>query len=180
MWIPIAAYIDRISAALEEIVAPEISSEYARIQLLAAVELLKSLGRKIEYRRDLIRKRTSGNSSIIYDLCQVVLEKRGDLPEDLHGFFRKLETGQIKQDLMSIEESEAMLRKAIDCLFALRSQFDQTDFAKVEDRLRKFLTTTCIQDVVFVTSDDLYDRDGATGPEGAPDASDDPPWKGRV
>jgi len=166
MWIPVTTYIEKISAALEKRVAPEVTSDYARIQVYAAIELLKSLGRKIEYRRDLIREKTNRISKVILTICKAVVEKRGNVPEDLNNFFLTLETGQIEQDLLSVEESEGMLRKAIDCFFTSRSQFEKTDFTRVEDSLREFLTTTSIQDLVFVTSDDFFDREDMTRAEG--------------
>lgn len=166
MWISVNTYIEKISAALEKRVIPEVSSDYARIQVYAAIELLKSLGKKIEYRRDLIREKTDRLSEVTRNICKAVLDKKGNLPEDLHEFFQKPETGQIRQDLLSIEESEAMLRKAIDCFFASRNQFEKADFIREEKSLREFLASTTIRDLVFVTSDDFFDREDRTRGEG--------------
>ena len=56
MFIPVKDYLKRITFALEHVAAPQIESDFARGQVLAAVFLLDNLSTRIDYKPEVITK----------------------------------------------------------------------------------------------------------------------------
>jgi hypothetical protein len=124
MFISTEEYIKRISYALEHVVLPDVESEFARGQLIAAIFLLDQLIDRVDYKAELVTQEIDLSYDTIKKIIEGVAEKAGDAPDELKAFLEELEKEDCGKDLKLRDQANEMLCKAIDLFFAHRKKMD--------------------------------------------------------
>jgi len=124
MFISVQDYLQRISHALEHVVAPQIECAHVRGQVLAAVFLLDQLTDRIDYKAEIIRNEVEMTCANLSKLVGTMETKACQAPAEIRAFLKKLEEEGARHDLDFRNECNRMLALAIDFFFARRSQLD--------------------------------------------------------
>ncbi len=172
MFAPIETYLERIFATLENVVAPEVESDYARVQLFAAIGLLQSLGKKIEYRQELIDERIRLYSEVVSRVFAAVEKIGGEPSGELRDFVREFQTRSPGGGVAYLEQLEEKFSRTIDFFYANRKKLNQEEAEKLDREIRDVLTRVCLGDLSFLASDNIDkarkskgkgEKDGTTG-----------------
>ena len=155
MFTPIENYLERIFATLENVVAPEIESDYARVQLFAAIGLLQSLGKKIEYRQDLIEERMGRYSEVMSRVFKAVEKSGGEPSPELRDFSRELETRGPGREVSDLNRLKEQFSRIIDFFFAHRQKLHPEEARNLDQDIREVLTEVCTGDLSFIASDNI-------------------------
>ena len=135
MFVTTDEYLYRITYALENVIAPQIESDYMRGQVLAAVFLLDQLIDRIDYKADIVMQEIETGCETMRKVVEAVQEKTADVPEDLRTFLQELDRGGYGKDLAFRNRCNEMLCSAIDVFFASRHTLDQDRVHEIEDLL---------------------------------------------
>lgn len=135
MFISAQEYLQRISHALEHVVAPEVESDHLRGQVLAAVFLLDQLLDRIDYKPDLVRQEIEAACQTLRKVVQAFEHKACPAPGELESFIREFEKDGAGQDLAFRNRCNAMLSTAIDFFFAHRNKLDPAAAFELEGLL---------------------------------------------
>jgi hypothetical protein len=147
MFIPTEDYLQRISHALEHVIAPQIESDFARGQLLAAVFLLDQLTDRVDYKADLIRQEITWSSETIKSIVEALQERHAEVPAALMAFHEDLNRGASGQDLAFRNRCDDMLCSAIDAYYAHRDRFDPASAHGIEERILAHLSQIAFRDL---------------------------------
>ena len=155
MFSPIETYLERIFATLENVVAPEVESDYARVQLFAAIGLLQSLGKKVEYRQELIQERMTMYAGVMSKVFRAVEKNGGEPSGELRDYFRELETRGPGRDPADLARLEEKFSRTIDLFFFHRAKLDPEEARNLDREIREVLTQVCSGDLSFLASDNI-------------------------
>jgi hypothetical protein len=147
MFMSAQDYLQRISHALEHVVAPQIESEYLRGQLLAAVFLLDQLTDRIDYKPDLIRQEIQDGCETMRMVVSVLMENGASPPDELKDFLKEVEPGTYESSLEFRNRCDGMLSMAIDLFYAHRTRLDPSVEYEVEGVLLEHLNAVASRDV---------------------------------
>ncbi len=147
MFISLKDYLKRITYSLEHVVAPELESDYAKGQLLAAVFLLDQLTDRAEYKGSLIEQEIDLSTQSISEIIAAFEDVAIEVPAELKEFITELGDENCKKDLKLRETSEKMMGLAIEQLFANKH--------KLPDETAHQLNGMIIRQLNRITSRDM-------------------------
>ena len=147
MFIPAEDYLQRISYALEHVIAPQIESDFARGQLLAAVFLLDQLTDRVDYKADLIRQEITWSRETIEKIVEALEEKEVGMPAELNAFRETIRRDGCGEDLAFRNRCDEMLCSAIDVYYAHRDRFDPASAHEMEERILGHLARISFRDL---------------------------------
>jgi hypothetical protein len=147
MFISTTDYLHRITYALENVIAPQIESDYLRGQLLAAVYLLDQLADRVDYKADLIAQEIEGSCETIRKVVEAIDERAGEVPGDLEAFLREIDRAGCGQDLAFRRRCDEMLCAAIDSFHANRDRFDPASAHQMEGLILEHLAQIAGRDL---------------------------------
>lgn len=124
MFISPQDYLKRITYALEHMVAPQIDSDQARGQLLAAVFLLDQFSDRVEYKQALIKQEIESDCETIRKIVSVCEAKANEVPQDIVVFMEKIEKGAPQPDIKFRDQCDKMLSLAIEYFWACCDKLD--------------------------------------------------------
>lgn len=114
MFISPAVYFKRLTDALENVVAPEIESDYVRGQVFAIVDLIRQLVDRIEYKQELIAQEIQITSDSIKRMIKALTEANCAIPEEIKQFISSLEDGSAGKSLAVRNKTDEMFCKALE------------------------------------------------------------------
>lgn len=155
MFAPIETYLERVFATLENVVAPEIQSDYARVQLFAAISLLQSLGKKVEYRQELIDERIKLYSEVVSRVFAAVEKSGGEPSAELRDFVREFQARGPGSGVGYLEKLEEKFSRTIDFFFANRKRLEPEEAETLDGEIRDALNRVCTGDLNFVATDNI-------------------------
>ena len=153
-------YLQRITHALEHVIAPQIESDFLRGQLLAAVFLLDQLTDRIDYKVDLIMQEIGSACETIRKVVEALDERGGEVLDDLRAFLREIDEGARGEDLAFRNRCDQVLCSAIDSFFANRDKFDPASAHAIEGLILGHLAQIAARDLGMYkpsTSEKLLD-----------------------
>ena len=154
MFISAQDYLQRVSHALEHVIAPQIESDHVRGQVLAAVFLLDQLMDRIDYKADMVRQEIEMACGNLKKFVSAMEGKACQAPGELRAFVKKLEEDGPRHDLDFRNECSRLLSLGIDFFFAHRKALDPA----LAYELEGLLLDHCIQ----IASRDLGMMKGST------------------
>ncbi|MDD5222992.1 MAG: hypothetical protein PHE84_03305 [bacterium] len=163
MFAPIETYLERVFATLENVVAPEIESDYARVQLFAAISLLQSLGKKVEYRQELIGERINLYSEVVSRVFAAVEKSGGEPSAELRDFVREFQARGPGHGVGYLEKLEEKFSRTIDFFYANREKLNPEEVEKLDQEIREALNRVCTGDLNFVATDNIDKAKKARG-----------------
>ena len=137
MFISPQDYLKRITYALEHVVAPQIDSDQARGQLLAAVFLLDQFSDRIEYKHALIMQEIESDCETIRKIIGACKGKSSEVPQDIAAFMEKLEKGGHEADINFRNQCDKMLSLAIEYFWACCDKLDAEQVREVKGLIIK-------------------------------------------
>ena len=155
MFAPIETYLERIFATLENVLAPEIESDYARIQLFAAIGLLQSLGKKVEYRHELIDERIRLYSEVVSRVFAAVEKSGGEPAGELRDFVREFEAHGPGSGVSYLEKLEEKFSRTIDFFYANRKKLGQEKAQEMDQEIMEVLSRVCLGELNFLATDNI-------------------------
>ncbi len=138
MFISTNDYLKRITHSLEHVVVPEIESDFARGQVLAAVFLLDQLMDRIDYKTDLIEKEVEPCCALIKKITDTIKETTGNTSDDLVSFIEDIEKNDPGKDIKFRDKSNEMLCSAIDLFFENRLKMDPDITTELNNQILEF------------------------------------------
>lgn len=147
MFIPMEGYLERIAYALEHVIAPQIESDFARGQLLAAVFLLDQLTDRVDYKAGLVRQEIEWSVETLRKMLEALEEKRAEMPADLKAFHEELNRQGCGQDLAFRNRCDEMLCSAIDVYYAHLDRFEPASAQEMEERILGHLSQIAFRDL---------------------------------
>ncbi len=150
MLVPINDYFSRIFHTLEHVVAPDLESDFARSQVFAVIALLGSLGKKIEYKQELIAGEINAGMEIIGAIADVLKGADLDVPAEVLTFMKESKDNKRKVDIKSINKVNDHFRCILDFLFVNKEKIDQATFNEVDAKVRKYVHDISLRDVGFM------------------------------
>lgn len=136
MFVSAQDYVKRISHALEHVVVPQIDSDHARGQVLAAVFLLDQLIDRIEYKAGLIGQETKSGCETVKKVVQAF----GDnAPDDLLKFTEEVDRNGPGEGLEFRDQCDKMMSVAIDFFFDNKDKLDPEAAHEINGEILKQL-----------------------------------------
>lgn len=114
MFISPGVYFKRLTDALENVVAPEIESDYVRGQVFAVVDLIRQLIDRIEYKQELITQEIQITSDSVKKMLEALEQAGCDVPDELRLFTTSLEGGSIGKGLALRNKTDEIFCKALE------------------------------------------------------------------
>lgn len=152
MFVPIDDYLSRIYDTLENVVAPEIESDFARGQVFAAIALLSSLSKKIEYKRELILAEVNAGTEIISVIIKVLNGAGITPPAETASFMSELEKNGPEPDTRFIIRVNDNFRLALDCFDQNRKKIKEDAWTDADRQIRKYIDDITLRDVGFMAT----------------------------
>ena len=143
MFMTVEAYLKRLTAALENTIAPEIESDRTRGQVFAVINLLDQLAARIEYKPGLLAEEIDDGAA----LAREVAAAAGGPSPALAAFFREAETQGAGRDLSALARADEMLSLAIEEFFAAGDRLNGADRAATDQRIRDHLARFATRDL---------------------------------
>jgi len=140
MFMSTGDYLKRITHNLEHVVAPQIESDFARGQVLAAVFLLDQLSDRIDYKASIVSNEIKMSTETIKKVVETCREKESDVPDDLSGFIEELEKGDHGMNIEFRGRCDKMLCLAIDYFYACRGKISAESAHEIESIIINLLT----------------------------------------
>lgn len=138
MWMNTEAYIKRLIAALEQVVAPEIESDAVRGQLYAVVDLLNQLSGKIEYQPGIIAQDIEDARAILKAVIEAALAAGVETPPELAGLQKEIEDDKASFGLPLKFRMEEAVCAAIDLLHDNGEKLGP-EAAAIDKKMREYL-----------------------------------------
>jgi hypothetical protein len=163
MFISAQEYLQRVSHALEHVVAPEIESEYVRGQVLAAVFLIDQLMDRIDYKPELIRQEIQSSCKTAQRVLSVLMERGVNPPNEVKEFLTEVERGSYELTVECRNRCADSLSVAIDLFHAHRNRLESAVDYEMEEVLLGHLSTVASRDMglfKFSTSMKLLQKKG--------------------
>lgn len=152
MFVSINDYLSRICNTLEHVVAPDVESDFARSQVFAITALLGSLGRKIEYKQDLIAEEINAGLEIIKTIADVLKDAGLDAPDEVLSFMAESKESNLKLDTKSIEKVNENFRCILDFIYASKGKIESATFNEVDAKVRQYVHDISLRDVGFMAA----------------------------
>lgn len=150
MFVSINDYLARIYNTLENVVAPEVESDFVRSQLFAAVALIGSLSKKIEYKKDLILDEINAGMEIIKAISDVLKESGIDIPENTMAFLDEFRENGLAADIKNIDRVNEQFRIALDFLYDRKSEISAEMYVHIDNKVRAYIHDISLRDVGFM------------------------------
>lgn len=150
MFVSIDDYLQRIYNTLEEVIAPDLKTDYTRSQLYAVVALLGSLNKKIEYKKDLILNEIKAGKDIISFMVDVLKKNGLDAPVEISDFLNRLEENGPIADTKYIDRVNGQFRFLLDFTYEHRDKIDEDNFEEMDRKIRKYIHDISLRDVGFM------------------------------
>lgn len=146
MFMSTDVYLTRIMHTLEQVVVPEVESDYARGQVYAVIDLLNQLTGKIEYKSDLISQEIEMGSKMLATVIRE-METVAPAPDDLKKFLDELGSDKTKMDLGLRNRLDEMQCLAIDFFNANRAKLEPEAALEVDGMIRDHITRITTRDL---------------------------------
>lgn len=150
MFMPMESYLERITYALEHVIAPQIESNFIRGQLLSAVFLIDQLTDRVDYKADIIRQEIGWSSEMIKKIVEALEERGAVIPADLKAFHEELNRHGSGQDLAFRDLCDEMLCSAIDVYYAHLDRFEPANAHEMEERILGHLSQIAFRDLAML------------------------------
>lgn len=150
MFVSIHDYIGRISNTLENVIAPDLQTDFARSQVYAVMALLGSLSKKVEYKRELIQDEVNAGTDIIKAICSILKDAEISVPTEVQVFMNELEKKGPVSDIAYIEKVNEQFRCTLDTLYQNKEKIDLETFDAMDKKIRGYIHDISLRDVGFM------------------------------
>jgi hypothetical protein len=150
MFVPIDDYLSRICNTLENVIAPDVESDFARGQVFATIALLSALGKKIEYKRELILGEINAGTDIISATIKVLKESGIEAPAEAISFMDEFRRNGPVVDTKYIDRVNGTFRAVLDCWYANRGRIKKEVLARIDKQIRDYVHDISLRDVGFM------------------------------
>lgn len=114
MFITLAIYFKRLTDALENVVAPEIESDYVRGQAFAIVDLIRQLIDRVEYKQELIVQEIQITSDSIKKMIEALKQVGCAIPDEIQQFMISLMDASSRKNLAMRNKTDEMFCKVFE------------------------------------------------------------------
>lgn len=150
MFVSINDYLARIYNTLENVVAPEVESDFVRSQLFAAIALLGSLSKKIEYRKDLISGEIDAGMEIIKAISDVLKDSGIAVPENTAAFLDEFRENGLPAEVKNIRLVNDQFRLILDFLYHKKEKISSDMFIYIDNKIRGYIHDMSLRDIGFM------------------------------
>lgn len=167
MFVPIDDYFNRIYYTLENVIAPDLESDFARGQVYAIIVLLGSLCKKIEYKHELILEEINTGTDIIAAIIKVLKDAGIETPGEVLSFMKEFEKIGPCADITYMNKVNDNFRCAMDCFYENRKMIEPDTLTGIDKQIRSYIHDISLRDVGFMvaTSFDKIMKSGKEGKE---------------
>ena len=155
MFVPIDDYLSRIYDTLENVIAPDIESDFARGQVFAIIALLSSLSKKIEYKRELILGEIHAGTDIISAIIKVLKGSGIEAPAEVLSFMDEFRRNGPAADTEYVNRVNGIFRAVLDCFYANRGKIRKDVLALIDKQIRDYVHDISLRDVGFMGTTSL-------------------------
>jgi hypothetical protein len=140
-------YLKKIKYTMENVIAPAIDDDFARGQVFAVLNILEGLGKKIEYKQDLINTEIKVSAGVLLKLAPALVEASVKLSDELTDFSKALKNDGPGADLLYRNKLDEMLSQAINLFFQNRNKLDGDKKTSLDEAIRESITKIATRDI---------------------------------
>ena len=150
MFVQIDDYLSRIYHTLEHVVAPDMTSDFARSQVYAVIALLGSLSKKIEYRQDLIIAEAEAGTSCIRAIAEVLQGAGVPIPQETSTFLESVKQNGHTAAIGYIGKVNEAFRISLDHFYKHRHALQPNVVSATDQKVRSYIHDISLRDVGFM------------------------------
>jgi len=149
-------YVTRINYTLENIIAPQIQSDFIRSQVFSVMELLHQLTSRLEYRHDLLLEDINRLKGIAQTVIETFDKHNIPIQKELLNRVDVQMMGKYGKQLREVhDQMEITASQAIDLLYENRDKIKNAK--EVEHRILKQITEGIIRDVMLFKPEMMHE-----------------------